>query len=556
MAERKLRGVAALATLILAGVISVPVLAQSGKSGLQPGRTRPAPEAPPSPGTGPSVEGDESNGLSDIAAARDPRVLQLALIWAGYSTRPATGALDGPTQEAVKAYQRDLGARATGSITEDQMLELLRRGGEARAKVGWTSYLNQELGYRAGYPGVLLTKARPGANGGRVLTSADETRRLDIEVIGPMTEPEFKAFYESVRTLNEGAKRVTASTFLGTGFTFEGQEGSSRFVGRVERRAEGIVGFTYFHPSGDALSNPGLVAAIASEFTVPDRLGPPEPPPADTVVGFYSKDEAQVGVTASGDEGGQAESPRPSRPDKPGQGGQGGQGGQTRPPAARPADAEDQVPLPTLPMQVATQVLDPAGVFQKVKDSVWVVVAAPMGRNGLPNMDGNVSQGSAVAVTAQHLFTNCHVLEGQEYFGIFRNEDMSDLRQVSVKLEDAEGDRCIIRVDKPDLPAWVTIRSHTDVVVGERAYTVGAPSGLDLTLGEGLVSAKRRHEGQQYVQTSAPISPGSSGGGLFDAKGNLLGITTFMLRDTQALNFAIAAEEFLRPGPTAGGQRR
>jgi S1-C subfamily serine protease len=34
------------------------------------------------------------------------------------------------------------------------------------------------------------------------------------------------------------------------------------------------------------------------------------------------------------------------------------------------------------------------------------------------------------------------------------------------------------------------------------------------------------------------------GGGLFDASGNLIGITTFMLRDTQALNFAIATEEF------------
>ncbi|MDD3445797.1 MAG: trypsin-like peptidase domain-containing protein, partial [Zavarzinia sp.] len=78
--------------------------------------------------------------------------------------------------------------------------------------------------------------------------------------------------------------------------------------------------------------------------------------------------------------------------------------------------------------------------------------------------------------------------------------------------------------------------------------------GLDLTLGEGLVSSKRRHEGQQYVQTSAPISPGSSGGGLFDNRGNLIGITTFMLRDTQNLNFAIAAEEFLRPGPSAGNR--
>jgi S1-C subfamily serine protease len=46
------------------------------------------------------------------------------------------------------------------------------------------------------------------------------------------------------------------------------------------------------------------------------------------------------------------------------------------------------------------------------------------------------------------------------------------------------------------------------------------------------------------IQTSAPISQGSSGGGLFDGRGHLLGITTFQFRVGQNLNFAVAAEEF------------
>ena len=46
------------------------------------------------------------------------------------------------------------------------------------------------------------------------------------------------------------------------------------------------------------------------------------------------------------------------------------------------------------------------------------------------------------------------------------------------------------------------------------------------------------------IQTSAPISQGSSGGGLFDARGHLLGITTFYFKGGQNLNFALAAEEF------------
>jgi S1-C subfamily serine protease len=67
-----------------------------------------------------------------------------------------------------------------------------------------------------------------------------------------------------------------------------------------------------------------------------------------------------------------------------------------------------------------------------------------------------------------------------------------------------------------------------------------------LTLAEGIVSSKRAKDDERLFQTSAPISRGSSGGGLFDAHGNLVGITTFMIKDAQNLNFAIAAEEFAK----------
>jgi S1-C subfamily serine protease len=78
------------------------------------------------------------------------------------------------------------------------------------------------------------------------------------------------------------------------------------------------------------------------------------------------------------------------------------------------------------------------------------------------------------------------------------------------------------------------------------AFTGGAPSGLELTLGEGIASGSRGRTGERYVQTSAPLSPDSSGGGLFDARGTLIGITTFLIREGQSLNFAIAAEEYWR----------
>jgi hypothetical protein len=80
--------------------------------------------------------------------------------------------------------------------------------------------------------------------------------------------------------------------------------------------------------------------------------------------------------------------------------------------------------------------------------------------------------------------------------------------------------------------------------VGERVFTIGSPEGLERSLGEGLISGLREGYGSSYVQTTAPISHGSSGGGLFDKYGNLVGITTLSFTTGQQLNFAIAAESF------------
>ena len=95
------------------------------------------------------------------------------------------------------------------------------------------------------------------------------------------------------------------------------------------------------------------------------------------------------------------------------------------------------------------------------------------------------------------------------------------------------------------------VRSYDSLQVGEAAYTLGSPVGLELTLSNGIVSGRRDEEQRHYVQTTAPISPGSSGGGLFDARGNLIGITTLALvgreRLNQSLNFAIPADAFYGP---------
>lgn len=72
------------------------------------------------------------------------------------------------------------------------------------------------------------------------------------------------------------------------------------------------------------------------------------------------------------------------------------------------------------------------------------------------------------------------------------------------------------------------------------------PDASERRLHPAIVSSKRTLDAGRLFQTSAPISTGSSGGGLFDTHGHLIGITTFMLKNSQNLNFAIAAEEYAK----------
>jgi len=121
-----------------------------------------------------------------------------------------------------------------------------------------------------------------------------------------------------------------------------------------------------------------------------------------------------------------------------------------------------------------------------------------------------------------------------------------DSKKIEVEMfaSDTESDRCVLRSKFP-IEAYVRgVKRFSDIKVGEHVVTIGYPRGLEHTLGDGLVSGLRPTKQRHLIQTNAPISPGSSGGGLFDDAGNLIGITAFMLQDSQALNFAIPAEEF------------
>lgn len=167
--------------------------------------------------------------------------------------------------------------------------------------------------------------------------------------------------------------------------------------------------------------------------------------------------------------------------------------------------------------------------FDKVSPAVYMV-------------DAGDRMGSAVAISEHELLTNCHVVKEVARVALHRDKTVETADVASIN---NKADRCILRI-AAKLAKWVTVRPYDDIKVGERAITVGTPQGLELTIAEGIVSSKRTHEGARLVQTTAAISQGSSGGGLFDGQGHLLGITTFYLKGGQNLNFAVAGEDFAK----------
>lgn len=182
---------------------------------------------------------------------------------------------------------------------------------------------------------------------------------------------------------------------------------------------------------------------------------------------------------------------------------------------------------------LAAHGLEPETIFERVSPSIWVVQV--FDSEGVKK-----GIGSAVVVNQEELITNCHVLMKAKSLSIKRE---NTAHSASLVHADVERDLCIIRAKGMTAPAVQTALLHS-VKVGQRVYTIGAPLGYELTLADGLVSSlKKDNDGRiRSIQISVPISPGSSGGGLFDQEGRLIGITTGTRPDGQNLNFAIPAE--------------
>ena len=216
-------------------------------------------------------------------------------------------------------------------------------------------------------------------------------------------------------------------------------------------------------------------------------------------------------------------------------------------PAAPPA-AEPAAPAP--PIAIANAAPESAAPAARSAEDVFAQVSPSVARvNALDGSGHTTMVGSGIVVERGAVITNCHVVNRasavQVKFG-------SDLHSGSVEVADEELDLCRLSVPGLDAPA-VEVGRVGSLRTGQRVYAIGAPQGLDLTISEGIVSSLREVPGGTVIQTS--VSRGSSGGGLFDASGRLVGIVTFQHRYGQNLNFALPADWIgeMRSRPSSTG---
>jgi len=164
------------------------------------------------------------------------------------------------------------------------------------------------------------------------------------------------------------------------------------------------------------------------------------------------------------------------------------------------------------------------------------------------NKDGRlISQGSGFFIDSKGtLVTNYHVIKKAHLpFTIAKLPSGAYYKLKSPKGIDETTDIAVLQFEANETP-FVKMGNSDTIERGQKVFTISVPLGLEGSFSEGVISdPKRKLDGREFIQFTAPISPGSSGGGLFTEKGEeVIGITTLSLIEprenrAQMLNLAV-----------------
>jgi hypothetical protein len=178
--------------------------------------------------------------------------------------------------------------------------------------------------------------------------------------------------------------------------------------------------------------------------------------------------------------------------------------------------------------------LEPHEIFKRTDPSVVVIEVFDKGNKSL-------GLGSGVLIAPRDVVTNCHVVGEAARLSIKQGDV---LRSARLRYQDSARDLCQIVLDDafPSGKPVSAMVASEKIEVGQPVFAIGSPMGLEHTISRGIVSGLRgQKNAAKLIQTDAAISKGSSGGGLFDVEGRLVGIVTFGIAEGN-LNFAIPTD--------------
>ena len=192
-------------------------------------------------------------------------------------------------------------------------------------------------------------------------------------------------------------------------------------------------------------------------------------------------------------------------------------------------------------------------LFERVSPSVVQVAARSAAANPLDEDEGaGAASGTGfVWDNSGHVVTNNHVVQnGSEVAVRFASGEVAQAEIIGVA---PNYDLAVLRIKTArQLPPPVALGSSNELKVGQLAFAIGNPFGLDQSLTSGIISALKRRlptssgrEIANVIQTDTAINPGNSGGPLLDSAGRLIGVNTAIISpsgSSAGIGFAIPVD--------------
>ena len=162
-----------------------------------------------------------------------------------------------------------------------------------------------------------------------------------------------------------------------------------------------------------------------------------------------------------------------------------------------------------------------------------------------------IGLGSGFAIPGNRLVTNAHVVADAAWIEILDQQGRLVSTAPYATLLDVESDLAVLPL--PGEGFAVLGLADDAARTGDDVWAFGAPLGLEGTVSRGIVSARRDGDGKSFLQITAPISQGSSGGPVVNDRGDIVGVVVAMMSEGQNLNFAVDVSELreLLSTPTA-----